>query len=192
MIILAFDQSIRNTGWALYDTNRPLSAIEVGSFSSAPEARMEHEEKLAIFGRALKRLFVSRRPEFCAWEAAEDFIRRYDNVPKADLAGRSPAPAVTVNPDQLVLRDIQGQIRQACIDWKVQYEKVAPATWRVAFLGKGNGRLSRDASKKAAIDRCGQIKVPVTNGDQAEAVGVAFWASSHCQSVKLLERARAA
>lgn len=210
-LILAFDQSIKRTGWCVAEANDRgkvfLESIKFGSFTSAPQEHMTTERKTEIFGEEIKRIFDRERPHFVAFEAAKDAISSYPKKIKgaatktqtADMfASRSPkaetklAPA-TVNASQLILRDIQGQIRQACIERSLFWAKPAPSTWRADLFGTGFGNMEKDKVKAHAKTYCHRSKIFVENGDQAEAVCIAIWAAT-CSEFRWMldEKARRA
>lgn len=174
MIILSFDQSIERTGWCIYEPPSHSSML-IGSFTSRPRKEMKTEEKAAIFCDEIEKLFKEHRPRFVVWEAATEVIRSYAKEGKPDLAGKRPV-GLTVNADQLILRDIQGHIRHAARARRIPYEAVNPKTWRAAVLKNGN--LGRDEAKRAAVDFCKMLRIPVKNADQAEAVCLAFWGAT--------------
>ncbi len=174
MMILAFDQSIARTGWCLYEPPSHSSML-IGSFTARPHTGMSTEEKAAVFCDEIEKLFKEHRPRFVVWEAATEVIRSYAKQDKEDLAGKKPMP-LTVNADQLILRDIQGHIRHAARARRIPYEAVNPKTWRAAVLKNGN--LGREDAKRAAVDFCKMMKISVRNADQAEAVCLAFWGAT--------------
>lgn len=174
-VILAFDQSIARTGWALYEPPRH-AAMLVGSFTSRPDKGMTTEEKAAIFCDEIEKLFKAHKPQFVIWEAATEVIRSFVKQGKTDLAGTTVAAPMTVNADQLILRDIQGHIRHASRARRIPYEAVQPKTWRAAILKNGN--LDRESAKKKAREFCQMIRVPVKNEDQAEAVCIALYGAT--------------
>lgn len=175
MLILAFDQSIARTGWALYEPPSHSSML-IGSFTSRPETGMSAEEKTAIFCDETEKLFRTHKPQFVVWEAAAEVIRSFAKQGREDLAGPTKAPPLTVNADQLILRDIQGHIRHAARARRIPYEAVQPRTWRAAILKNGN--LGRDEAKKKAKEFCQMLRIPVKNDDQAEAVCIALFGAS--------------
>lgn len=187
MLILAFDQSIARTGWALYEPPS-MSTIMFGSFTSRPETGMSTEEKAAIFCDEIEKLFKAHKPAFVTWEAAAEVIRSYAKQGKTDLIGDQKVQGVTVNADQLILRDIQGHIRHAARARRIPYESAQPRTWRAAVLKNGN--LTREAAKKAARDLCQMMRIQVKNEDQAEAVCLALFGAT-TQTFRLMQ-ARAA
>lgn len=182
MIILSFDQSISRTGWCVHEPPT-LSNIIFGSFTSAPEKKMSTEAKTGIFCDEIEKLFETHKPDFVVWEAATEIIRSYVKQGREDLAGQAPV-GLTVNADQLILRDIQGHIRHAARSRHIPYEAVNPKTWRAAILKNGN--LSRDDAKRKAVEYCKSLRIHVKNADQAEAVCVALWGAT-CQSFKYMK-----
>lgn len=174
-LILAFDQSIARTGWALHEPPS-VSSIAFGSFTSRPHTGMSTEEKTAIFCDEIEKLFKAHRPQFVIWEAATEIIRSYPKQGKVDLLGEAKVQGVTVTADQLILRDIQGHIRHATRARRIPYEAVNPKTWRASILKNGN--LGRDDAKKKAKELCQMLRIPVKNDDQAEAVCIAMYGAS--------------
>jgi Holliday junction resolvasome RuvABC endonuclease subunit len=160
----------------------------IGSFTSRPVTNMSTEEKTAIFCDEIEKLFRTHKPQFVVWEAAAEVIRSFVKQGKEDLAGPVKAPPMTVNADQLILRDIQGHIRHAARARRIPYEAVQPKTWRAAILKNGN--LGRDDAKKKAKEFCQMLRIPVKNDDQAEAVCIALFGAS-TQTFRLM-MARAA
>jgi hypothetical protein len=144
---------------------------------------MSTEEKTAIFCDEIEKLFKEHKPRFVVWEAATEIIRAYPREQKMDLAGQKP-PQLTVNADQLILRDIQGHIRHAARARKIPYFAVNPKTWHAAMLKNGN--ISRVDAKAKARAMCAQLRIPVKNEDQAEAVMIALWAETS-QNYKMLK-----
>ncbi|PWJ80613.1 Holliday junction resolvasome RuvABC endonuclease subunit [Pseudaminobacter salicylatoxidans] len=187
MLILAFDQSIARTGWALYEPPSH-SSMMIGSFTSRPETGMTTEEKTAIFCDEIEKLFRAHKPQFVIWEAAAEVIRSFAKQGKEDLLGQHKVQGVTVNADQLILRDIQGHIRHAARARRIPYEAVQPKTWRAAILKNGN--LGRDEAKNKAREFCQMLRISVKNDDQAEAVCISLFGAM-TQTYRMMQ-ARAA
>lgn len=210
MLILAFDQSIARTGWCLAEANERgkliRETVKFGSFTAAPREGMSVEEKGEMFGREAKTLLDRAEPDFVSFEAARDDIVSYPRKVKVrgnptktqtgDLfAKATPSTKLlpaTVNAGQLILRDIQGQLRQACIERGLPWVKVAPKTWRAAVFGEGYGNMTTDAAKAQAKAYCRNIRVLVANGDQAEAVCIAIWTGTCPEFLWFLHQVRAA
>lgn len=175
MLILAFDQSIARTGWAVYEPPAHGKML-IGSFTSRPHTNMSTEEKTAIFCDEIEKLFKAHKPQFVIWEAATEIIRSYAKQGKTDLIGEQKVQGVTVTADQLILRDIQGHIRHAARARRLAYEAVNPRTWRAGILKNGN--LGRDEAKQKARELCQMLRIPVKNDDQAEAACIALYGAT--------------
>ena len=184
LLVLGIDQSITQTGFAFYQVPGDERTIECGSFSSddAPTA----DEKCSLFGRHLKNLIgpLKREIAFVCWEMARSDIAAY---PKKDIAllRGSEAPYWTVNSKQLLLPEIQGQIRQCCIDYRIPYEAVPVSTWRAA-LWPGQGHIGRDAAKAKAKEYCRMLGIRASNENEAEAACIARWAATCSTKFKML------
>ncbi len=191
MIIVAFDQSIACTGWVAWDITKPESAIIAGSFKSSYQKGLSDEQVFEHFGLSIKKILVKHRPVMVCWETALTNIKSYKSSGKKDMWGQQDG-SFTVNPGQLKLRDLQGQIRQCCIDFKLPWECVHPATWKSKFLGKGMGRLPSDEAKKKVVEHCRLRRIPIKNHNEADAAGIAVWARHHSQHLKaILNKAQA-
>lgn len=118
----------------------------IGSFTSRPETNTSTEEQARIFCDGIEKLFRAHKPQFVAWESSAEMIRSFAKQGREDLAGPTKAPPLTVNADQLTLRDIQGHIRHAARARRIPYEAVQPRTWRAAIFKNGN--LGRDDAKR--------------------------------------------
>lgn len=198
-LILAFDQSIARTGWCLYEPPAH-SSMMIGSFTSAPRTEMKTEEKTGIFCDEIEKLFKAHRPDFVVWEAAAEDIRQFPRKPPKKPSGDMLAAAkvtppkaqgpLTVNADQLILRDIQGHIRHAARARRIPYEAVNVKSWRAAMLKNGN--MGKDEAKKAAVALCQMLRIPAKNHDQAEAVCIALYGATTQTFRLLLNQQRAA
>jgi hypothetical protein len=184
MLILGLDQSITRTGFAFYSCPGDERHMRCGSFSCKDEA--DPEAKCERFAREIKRLIgpKGRRPDFICWERAKRQITSYPKKPKADLLG-IPGAVLTVNADQLLLPEIQGIIRAACVFYRIPHESVPPGTWRASIFGKGGGRLSRPDAKAKAKQYCKTLRIRVGNDDEAEAACIARWAATCSQRFRL-------
>lgn len=191
--ILAFDQSITNCGFAIYDGGDERRIV-CGSFSAAEGT--DSLDKRCRFGRRLKQLIGQWRPQFVCFEQASQRIVAYPRKPgskKKGGAGWLPefdaAPMATVNAGQLLLPGIESQILQACIDYSIPFDCVGPKTWRKAILSNGN--LAKAAAKSAARAHCKLLGIPAANHDEAEAALIAMWANRCSQKYRELAKASA-
>lgn len=200
-LILGLDPS-QSTGWSLYDTTANLSAIRCGVLRAKGEF---YEAKAADLAQQLVALLTRDRnpqtgkpilPDFVAIEMpirTQPGTRRGKKMMKFmgeqmqdEEAGGSGLNAV-ISSNQMVA---------ACAAivgaYRLPFEMIAPVTWRKQFLGFGTRPgWERKDWKKAARERCGQLKIVVTNDDMADAVGISF-AARACQTLRMLERDRAA
>lgn len=171
--ILAFDQSISNCGFSVYDGGDER-LIVCGSFSAA-EGK-DSLDKRVRFGRRVKQLIGLYRPAFVAFEQARQKIMVYPKKGGGDLLKKAAVPSLsTVNANQLILPGIESQLVQACIDYSIPFDCVAPNVWRKAILGRGD--LSTDDAKAAAILHCRLLKIRAANHDEAEAALIGVWAN---------------
>lgn len=187
MLILGLDQSITQTGWALYSYPGDERHMRCGSFSCKDGE--DAEEKCELFARHIKQLIGTkdeRRPDFVCWERAKRNISAYPKKEKIDLFGPGNAATImTVNADQLLLPEIQGIIRGGCVYYRIPHESVDPTTWRAALYGKGGGRLSRPDAKAKAKQYCRTLGINFQNENEAEAACIARWAATCSQELRL-------
>lgn len=189
MLILGLDQSITETGWALYEFPGSEKDMVCGQFSSVVKGRDPHAQCI-VFGRNLKALIGAqkraKRPiHFIGWERASRRITPYSkNVDS--LPGEARQPQWTVNAKQLLLVQIQGQIMQAAIDYSCGFEAVDVKTWRSKILGVGAGNLTREQAKARAIEHCRWLGIKVHGDNEAESACVARWTATCSQEFKRL------
>lgn len=189
MRILAFDQSITNTGFALYDAPGDERAIHCGSFScdnfSTAEAQCDQfaKEVKSILGRCKK---IDEPVDFIGWERASRKITAYRKKDGQGLLPKDGIPRWTVNASQLLLPEIQGCIRGIAISYSLPFESVGSDTWRAAIYGTGGGSLHRAAAKAAAKQYCRRLGITFANEDEAEAACIAIWMSRCSQRFRML------
>lgn len=183
MLILTFDQSITQTGYATFaGGNRRL--IQCGSFTA--KVGKDDEEKCEIFAVHVKNIISKARPDFIIWERARKNISGYEKQAAPDLVEVNRGPFMTVNAKQLLLPEIQGIIRGEARAYGIEHESVSPGTWRVGVLGKGTGKLSRPKAKAAAKEFCKQFGIKASNENEAEAACIACWGFDHSQKFKMM------
>lgn len=195
MLILGLDQSITETGWALYEFPGSEADMVCGQFSSIVKGHDPHAQCIR-FGRNLKALIGAqkraKRPvQFIGWERASRRITPYGK--KLDsMPGEDRAPQWTVNAKQLLLVQIQGQIMQAAIDYSCGFEAVDVKTWRAKIFGKGGGDLTRPQAKARALEYCRWLGISVDGDNEAEAACVARWTATCSQEFRRLQLKEAA
>lgn len=184
MIILALDPSLTCCGAAAYEHPGPEKNIECFSYAAKGS---NQPEKIEDFSHFIARTLDSYKPGFVCLEAAIRFIASYRKQSK--FAGA--ADWSTPNADQLALVEIQGAIRQACIDRNIPWQTVDVKTWRSGLYGPGGGNLPRDEAKRRARQYCDLLKIKHSNGDQAEAACIAVWASTSALKLRWIRAGRA-
>lgn len=189
MIILGLDCA-QSTGYAFFDTEASLSAIRVGVLKATGET---YEQKAASLGYALMKLIKADRPDFIAIEMP---IRTQPGrvTRKVKFMGEAKQEETSGSGLNAVISSNQmvGACAAVIGAFQIPFECIAPVTWRTQFLGFGRRPgWQRKDWKKAVRERCQQLKITVTNDDQADAVGVSF-AARACQTLKLMEARRAA
>lgn len=189
MLILGLDPS-QSTGWALYDTEASLSAIRVGVLKATGD---DYEHKSASIGFGLMKLIKGDRPDFIAVEmpirtqpAQKRRVKFMGEDAQEETTGSGLNAVISSN--QMV-----GAVCAIIGAYNIPFQCIAPVTWRSHFLGFGRRTgWGRKDWKRACRDRCSQLKITVTNDDQADAVGIAF-AGAGSQTVKMMmNRERAA
>lgn len=189
MILLGLDPS-QSTGWALYDTTANLSAIRAGVIRTSGDS---YEEKAASLGLGVVKLVKEQRPDFVVIEMP---IRSMParQVRKVKFMGEAVEEEASGSGLNAVISSNQmvGAICAVIGAYRIPFVTIAPVTWRKSFLGFGTRPgWGRKDWKKAVRDRCAQLRITVTNDDQADAVGISF-AGSGLPQVKMMEHGRAA
>jgi len=179
--ILAFDQSITRTGWAVYDVPSKESTIVCGSFSCSEPA--DDGEKCDMFATEARKLRTQWKPDFIAWEMASRRISSFAKTP--DFADEK-FTRMTVNAKVLMLPELQGIIRGIAVAYLLPHEAVPAGVWRASVFGRGGGNLPKAEAKARAVETCRLLGIKVANHDEAEAGCVALWAGSASQRFKSL------
>ncbi|MBX8825265.1 hypothetical protein [Ochrobactrum sp. SFR4] len=187
-LILGLDQATQ-TGFALLDTNADLDKIIAGTIKCSGES---YEDKAAFLGRSLVRLIKEHKPDFIAFEqpirtqpVGRRVVKFMGETQEVEGAGSGLNAVISSN-------QLAGAVSAIIGAYGIPFITIAPVTWRKAFLGFGTHKgWQRKDWKKAARDRCNQLKIKVTNDDMADAVGIAF-AASNTQVFKMLSMRAAA
>ncbi|MBW3096833.1 hypothetical protein [Pseudohoeflea coraliihabitans] len=164
MIILGFDPS-KYTGWAVYDTDRHLSAMECGILDIPKKADPYFAgEQIALRTTELLRQVGFKRIDFAVLE--EQALAQI---------GRSNAAGIIY--PWVSTTAVVGQLAA----FQIPYGTLPSGTWRTMFFGKGfkppkdcNGK---NAWKAAAIAQCEMEGITLPTGaskhNAAEACAVA-------------------
>lgn len=183
MNILGIDPSKSKTGWAFWESGRHQSSIIAGSFTSIGES---HFEAVDDFIAKLVPVIKQFKPDFVASEQQMANIKQHKRKTN-NLAGSHEEWAVDARAP-IILNRIAGSIQAICKGLHIPHEEVAPETWRKAFLGYGRkAGFQPDDYKRAAKAQCQLENITVKNIDQADAVGVVWWAGRCSQMVKQVQ-----
>lgn len=184
-LILGLDPS-QKCGFAYFDTKQNLSAMETGVLNVSGATT---EVKAAYLGIGLVELIKDRKPDFVSIEA--QFKGRPDQRRVKKFMGEEEVVEVaqgagflsTVS-QNMMLGAICGVIGPC----RITFDLVAPSQWRKAFLGFGREKtFDRKKWKKAARDRCDQLRIPADTDDAAEAAGIAF-AGQNSEMFKMVQK----
>lgn len=181
LIILALDVATK-CGWAVYDLDRPPSAIVAGSLQFVGSNAFE---KVADMRRKLPKLIREHRPDFCAIEAPLSFIPSFTKKTRTMFGEEEESS--TINPGTIMQLNRLAGAAQICVSGQnIPCIEVAPRTWQRVIPDHFKG-----PPKARAKAFCDSLKIVGGNADARDAAVIAIWAAGHCQELKLLERARA-
>lgn len=181
MIILALDVASK-CGWAVYDTDRPPSAITSGSLQFVGDNAFE---KVADMRRKLPRLIREKKPDFVAIEAPLAHIPTFTKKTKTMFGEEEESS--TINPGTIMqLNRLAGAAQMAVVGQNVQCVEVRAQTWQKVIPAHIKG-----PTKKRAAAYCDMLKIVSPNMDSRDACIIALWCAGHCAELKMLERARA-
>ena len=155
MKILALDQSLSRSGWAVLEHAGKIEAS--GWFGIKVKDRVPTRQAVDTFKDQVRQLILDYRPEALAWERPGIFRSQ-----RANLTGARLDEALVALADSHELATMN----------------VAAATWRSQVLGKGAGRLSSEEAKQRALLYCRWMGFETTDHNQAEAICIGLWALS--------------
>lgn len=185
-------------GWALYDTEKPPSAIECGALNLKGETIVEKLVDMRVrFVPLLKEL----SPDFAGIEAPSKFLRKYPDKSKTDMLSplehqRAAQDPVRWKEQSTVPIAITNQIAGAAtvllLCWNVRCQQYEPRSWQTIIPKQIKGQFSGEgAPKKAAHAYCSMLKIPATNQSARDACLIALYVASAAAELKMLERAKA-
>jgi Holliday junction resolvasome RuvABC endonuclease subunit len=180
MRILALDVATK-TGWALYDTDRPPSAIITGHFVCEGKGPFE---KVASMRYKLPGILKKQKPDFVAIERPLDRIIQFKKTRK-DLLGEEEVSS-SINPATVIqLNQLKAAAQTIVMAFDIACCEVAPKTWQTVIP---KGVAGRDA-KGRARKYCEAVKIEGATADERDAAVIAIWAAGHAQELKLMQRA---
>jgi hypothetical protein len=173
------------SGWAIYP-DRSIPRIKAGSFACLGETP---EQKADALARNLIALFKREgKPDYCVIEQPQRNVQQYKKAPSKlmpDVEGQFTINAGTA----LQLNQLVGAAVAICAGFGVPWAVVPVQTWRSAFFPKGMKGKDRQDWKRMAKAHCELVKIPVSNADEAEAVGIAVY-GPHVMKFRELELAK--
>jgi Holliday junction resolvasome RuvABC endonuclease subunit len=166
MRILAFDQSVKRTGWAVVEREReglPARPITWGSFG-APG--IDTRAKMSAFICEVGVLVTAHEPDVVVWESPSAFMGKGG-----------------VNARTLILTRLDEALTRLCEARDLACTTVAASSWRSRILGKGCGRLPRIEAKRRAMMYVDWLDLTVANDDEAEAICIGMWGALFSRAV---------
>jgi hypothetical protein len=187
-IILGFDPA-GDFGWAIFDTDKPYSAIETGTFKLPRGKLVTKLDKLFELRKVLVPMLKEYRPTetrltFAAVEAPFDHAPRYAKKGKTDMitgiveGGDGDGEASGMNTKTIsVAGALFGGVVSSCLCWNIavtdprpgQWQTIIPKSIKAQFPGAGQ-------AKKRAKATCDLLRVMATNEDARDAACIAMWA----------------
>lgn len=187
--ILTFDQSTKVNGWALYDTDSPVSAIRCGSFVLTGDTI---SEKIRSLRHHVRNIIKAEKPDFVVFEAPADDVRSYEKK-TTDMYGGTTVESSVNAKSSLMLHDIAGALEVIILGCGVECERVRPQTWQTVIpkriKGKGKGK---EATKDRVRQFCDVLQIIGRNADARDAAIISIWAAGRSQVLKLKKLAGAA
>ncbi|KFB10356.1 hypothetical protein [Nitratireductor basaltis] len=200
MKIMGLDPS-QSCGWAIYDDQLPISAMLCGVLK-VKGVRGKFELNAGQLAPKLVELIKAQgKPDFAVIEQAprRPFSAGKNRGPEGLLAGmgveqESEAAGAAMGGLQATLSTNQMAATCAAVlgAYKVPFITMTDETWRKLSYGFGRNKgWGRAEWKKHARQKCGQVRITVTNDDMAEACWIAF-AGASSQEFKMLQMQRQA
>lgn len=174
-IILALDPAT-NCGWAVYDTDAPVSAIRCGSIKLEGK---EAFQKVHSVRSQLPRLVKEHRPDFAVFEAPLSHIPQFSKT-KTNMLGEEEV-TTTINAGTILqLNRISGAVQTVLEGMGVSCEEVRPMTWQTVIPKKIKGN-----TKDRVRQFCDMFNIIGKNADARDAAVIAIWAAGRSQQLKL-------
>ncbi len=149
--------SIARTGWCLFEPPSHSSILSDLSLL-ARQHTCRPRRRPRSFATRSRMLFRAHKPQFVIWEAAAEVIRSFVKQGREDLVGPTKAPPMTVNADQLILRDIR----------VISAMPLGPGASPMSRCSRRhgarrslkNGNLGREDAKRKAKESCQMLRIP--------------------------------
>jgi Holliday junction resolvasome RuvABC endonuclease subunit len=188
MIVLGLDLATR-AGWALYDTRQSVGAIQTGSFTCKGETYEQKARSLSLhLIGVIKR---HGKPDYAAIEQPQRNVQPHQKKPSKMFPELQPEMTINAG-TALLLNQLVGAAVGVLTGYGVPHETVSVATWRKGFFPAGQRGADRQDWKRMAKAQCELLRIPISNADEAEAVGVAIWAAKAGKHWELQRKEHAA
>lgn len=181
-------------GWAIYDTDKPLAAIESDSLKLQGETVFD---KIFQLRAELVPLLRQYKPVFAGIESPFKFAPQFKRPPKRNmLTGviEEQGESTSINPATISdCGQIAGAATALCLAWNIHCAQFQPRTWQAVIPKTIHSQFSGDgAPKKRAKAFCDAMRIASPNIDSRDAALIAIYTAG-CQEFKLLQqRQRAA
>lgn len=170
-------------GWALYDTDRPPSAIVCNSIKFFGDNAFA---KVSDIRRKLPKLIREQRPDFVAIEAPLEIAPQFKKKTKT-MFGDETEEITTINSRTIAqLNKISGAVCMVVLGQNIPCIEVRAQTWQTVIPKSFQGK-----PKARAKAFCESLKIVAGNIDSRDAAVISIWAAGHAQELKMMGRAMA-
>lgn len=177
--ILALDPATI-VGWALYDTEAPISAIQCGSITLDGKGAFE---KVKSVRALLPKLIKEHQPEFIVFESPLSHIPQFKKS-KVNMLGEEET-STTINAGTILqLNRISGAVQAVIEGFRIPCEEVRPMTWQTVIPKNIKG-----GTKDRVRQFCDMFQIIGKNADARDAAVIAIWAAGRSQVLKLEKQA---
>lgn len=170
-------------GWALYDTDSPVSAIACSSIKLEGKGAFE---KVKSVREQLPSLIKEHKPDFIVFESPLSHIPQFKKA-KTNMLGEEET-STTINASTILqLNRISGAVQAVVEGFRIPCEEVRPMTWQTVIP-----KRIRGGTKDRVRQFCDMLQIIGKNADARDAAVIALWAAGHSQVLKLKKMAGAA
>lgn len=180
--IMALDPATK-IGWALYDTENPISAIMCGSIHLDGKGAFE---KVHSVRAILPKLIREHAPDFVVFESPLSHIPQFEKK-KTNVFGEEETTKTMNAGTILQLNRISGAVQTVIEGFNLPCDEVRPMTWQTVIPKNIKG-----GTKDRVRQFCDMLQIIGKNIDARDAAVIAIWAAGRSQLLKLKQRVEAA
>ena len=184
MRVLGIDAA-SSVGLALYDLDKPPSAMRLASFKCDGEDTFA---KLCDMRAKLPRFLREMNADFIAIEAPLDNVPTFRKQTVDPLTGETSTQETISAKGSLVSAELAAGATMIVLGFNTPCVWVRPQTWRTII--PKNIRSAAKDNKKAVQALCDSLRISGGNEHSRDAAGIALWASGHSQELKLARMTR--